>query len=297
MMSYPMVQTTPMNVAAMSIPEKLGESIRRSIPLLPDEAKALVMALLSPSSLETIAATTAIWIASHAIGIGELADLILLLGGFAMVGKSALEAGKALLVFATTASQAKSEGDLNVAAEAFAKAVILVGVTTVTAVLLRKSAGPNKSVPKPNRAAIEEGTLYERTVPKLNLKVLKQLVIDGWKQPGKWPVKVFKLRPGQKVGDLLEVKGYVTTENAVAGAGLRELERRLGFASGYLGDSAVVVRLGRLPDSAEFDLRFYNNVNGGGVLPPNPTYPIGPGYPQWELNSQVPGTIVKIVDH
>ena len=230
MSAYPTVQNMPMNVAAMSIPAKLGESIRRSVPLLPEEAKSLVMVLLSPSSLEKMAATTAIWIGSHAIGVGELADLILLLGGFAMVGKSALDAGKSLLAFATIASEAKSEHDLNVAAEYFAKAVILVGVTTITALLLRKAAGPRKSVPKPNAAAAEEGTLYERTVPTLNLGVLKQLVIDAWKQPGKWPVKVFKLRPDQQLGTLVDVGGYVTTENAVAGAGLRELERRLGFA-------------------------------------------------------------------
>ena len=97
------------------------------------------------------------------------------------------------------------------------------------------------------------------------------------------------------MGDVVEASGYITTEQSVAGASLRELERRLGFARGYLGDSAAIVRLERLPEPAEFDLRFYNNIHGGGVSPPNPNYPLGPGYPQWQLLRGIRARIVRVV--
>ena len=281
------------DVAHMSVPQKIRESIVRAVPLLPKEAQSFATALVSPEALETIAKTVAFWIGAHLVGVGEAADLILLLAGYVMVGKSALEASKALLAFGITAAKANSSKELDTAAEYFAKAVILAGIATVSAFLLRRASGSAK--PAKLAGPVEEGTLYARTAPKLNLQIIKQLVIDAWKQPGKWPVKVFKLRGGQQVGEAVAVRGYITTERAVAGVGLRELERRLGLASGSLGDGAAIVRLDRLPNPGEFELRFYNNVHGGGVRPPSPSYPPGPGYPQWELTIDVMATITRIV--
>lgn len=293
----PLGPAPALDVASMGLAAKLAEAVRRSIPLLPDDAKEMALALVSPDGLKLMAGTTAFWIASHAFGIGEAADLILLLAGVAMLGKAAVDAAKILYAFATTASGAASEADLDLAANYFAKAVVLIGITTVSALLLRRAAGPK--LPKPAAAAalapVTDGTLYARTATTLNIAVIKNLVVEAWSNPGKWPVKVFKIRPGQSVGAAVDAQGYITTENAVAGAGLRELERRLGFESGYLGDAAAVVRLKRLPNPGEFELRFYNNVHGGGVGPANARYPLGPGYPQWELTSQVPATIVKII--
>jgi hypothetical protein len=139
-------------------------------------------------------------------------------------------------------------------------------------------------------------TPYAQAVRTLDFRVIKKIVIETtWPQPRQWPVKVFKLRAGQKVGDSVEVDGFITTEQSAAGASLRELERRMGFASGYLGDSAAICRLDRLPLALEFDLRFYNNIHGGGVKPPDPQFPLGSGYPQWELLRKIPAHITQII--
>ena len=207
-----------MDVAKMGLNQKISESIRTSLPVLPLKAKAVTLAMISPEALAAIAATTTLWLGSHFLGVGVIADLILLLGGYVMVGKTAWDASGALLHFALTVTKAKTDNDLNVAADYFVQAVLLAGATAVSALLLGRGRGKMKPA-SPVAAAAEEGTLYSRTVARLNLQVIRQLVIDGWKQPGKWPVKVFKIQAGQKIGDAVQVGGYITTENAVAGAG------------------------------------------------------------------------------
>ena len=289
-----------LNVAAMSISARVEESLRRSMPMIPTAAQDLVRALISPKALTEIAATLAFWSSSHLIGIGELADLVLLLAGSVMLGKTALDAGKELLAFGSAVVQARVSEDLDRAARHFAKAVILAGVTTVSAILLRSAAAARTSegvAVKAEGAAVKvvDETPYTQAVKVLDLKVIKKIVIEIWPQPRKWPVKVFALRPDQRLGDALDVEGFITTEQSIAGASLRELERRMGFAPGYLGSSAAICRLDRLPMAPEFDLRFYNNIHGGGVKPPDPRYPLGPGYPQWELLRKISAHITKII--
>jgi len=289
-----------LNVSAMSTTAKIEESLRRSIPLLPAGARDLVLAMISPESLKAMAATFAVLGVAQFFGVGEVADLVILLAGAAIVGKTAVDAAKELIDYATGIVDARSSADLDTAAQHFAKAVMLVGVATVSALLLRKAGAARAS----QGAVAEEGTgaaaaaretPYARATKGLDLNVIKKLVVDAWKEPRKWPVKVFKLGPGQRIGDAVQVDGYITTEQSVAGASLRELERRMGLAPGYLGDGAAVVRLDRLPNPTEFDVRFYNNIDGGGVKPPNAGFPRGPGYPQWELLQKIPARIVQVV--
>lgn len=284
------------DVSGMSTTAKIEESLRRAMPLLPSEAQGLVLALISPESLATMAATIAVLGVAQFFGVGEVADLVVLLAGAVILGKTAVDAATELIEYATGVMAARSPADLDAAAQHFAKAVILVGITTVSALLLHKATSARVS----QGAIAEEGvgaaeTPYARATKSLDLNVIKKMVVEAWKEPRKWPVKVFKLRPGQRLGDAVQVEGYITTEQSVAGASLRELERRMGFAPGYLGDGAAIVRLDRLPNSSEFDVRFYNNIDGGGVKPANPQWPRGPGYPQWELLQQVPARIIRLV--
>lgn len=48
---------TAAEIAAMSTADKIGNAMRRSIPHLPDSAKAVVESMVSPGSLTLIAAT------------------------------------------------------------------------------------------------------------------------------------------------------------------------------------------------------------------------------------------------
>jgi len=130
------------DVYAMSAEEKIGEAMRRSLPLLPAEAQEQVKAMLTPTSLAIVAGTLVVWAGSHFFGVGEIVDVILLVVGVAFIGLGVFSGAGELYDFATTAINAKNDAELDKAARHFAKAVNILGITVISAILLKKSANP-----------------------------------------------------------------------------------------------------------------------------------------------------------
>ena len=116
--------------------ERVGEAMRRSLPYLPGEARATVEAMLSPESLAIIAVTLGIWAGSHFFGVGEVVDVILGVVGVVTLGWSVFEGAGELYKFAKTALNATTDEDLETAGKHFARAITILGISTVQAVLL-----------------------------------------------------------------------------------------------------------------------------------------------------------------
>ena len=114
--------------------------MERSLPYLPCEARQTVQATLAPTSLVIIAASVVAWAGSHLIGVGEFVDVILLVVGAVTLGFSVFEGAHELLSFANGALRAHSEADLDRAGRHFARAVTILGIAVVQAVLLRGGA-------------------------------------------------------------------------------------------------------------------------------------------------------------
>jgi len=127
-----------MDITTMDLPARLEASIIKAARLLPEDIGKQLLALTSPAALATMAATVVLWAGSHFIGIGEIADIILLVVGWAAVGGVAVEAGSKLCDFATKTYNAHDEADLDAAASDLAQAITLIGVNTVMALLLKK---------------------------------------------------------------------------------------------------------------------------------------------------------------
>jgi hypothetical protein len=144
------------DVSRMAAQDKIEEAMRRSLPHLGPDAREQVMAMLSPASLAMISATLVVWAGSHAFGVGEIVDIILLVVGFSLLGLSALEGAKELLAFAETAIDATTDNQLETAAGHFARAIVILGISTISAILLRRGAsavirrGPPVVRPMPN---------------------------------------------------------------------------------------------------------------------------------------------------
>jgi len=145
------------NVALMRNEGKLAEAMRRSLPLLPAEARNQVLALLEPSSIAIISATLLIWAGSHFFGVGEIVDVLLLGVGFSLLGMAVFTGAEELYAFANTAINARSEADLDKAARHFAQAVSILGISVISTLLLRKSA----------RAAASRGRPRVRPLPNV----------------------------------------------------------------------------------------------------------------------------------
>lgn len=74
--------------------------------------------------------------------------------GFTLLGMSAYEGAKELVAFARAALGATSEAALDEAAEHFARAVVILGISTISAILLRKSASRVIKRPPPRVQAM-----------------------------------------------------------------------------------------------------------------------------------------------
>lgn len=123
--------------ASLSSVEKIGEAMRRSLPHLPAEARAVVASMLDPRLLPIIGAAIIAWAVSHLVGVGEFVDVVMLSVGAIALGFSVFEGSREMLDFARGAVNARVDRDLDRAAEYFARAITILGISTVQAVLLR----------------------------------------------------------------------------------------------------------------------------------------------------------------
>ena len=130
-----------MDVANMSLQDRLGEAVSRSGRHMPAELAREVAAIFTPMNIAIMAGTLVVWAGSHFAGVGFLADIILLCLGVVFLGWTAVELAGVLYEFATVLADAKTEADLERAGVLFAQAVLLAGVGAVSAVLLRGGAG------------------------------------------------------------------------------------------------------------------------------------------------------------
>jgi hypothetical protein len=128
-------------ILQMSSADKIGEAIKRSMPLVPSDAREVLLTLIQPQTLGIIAVTLVAWAGSHFFGVGELVDIILLTVGVFALGFSVFEGAKELFEFSHGAIDAKTDSDLENAAKHFAKAVVILGISTIQAILLRGQAG------------------------------------------------------------------------------------------------------------------------------------------------------------
>jgi len=124
----------------MQIVERATETIVRSKRYLPAALAGQLDAFLTHENLEILAGTIAIWAGAHFFGVGEIADVALLLVGAFTLGWSVTRVASDLIDFGTGVVRARSDQDLDRAAASFASAVVAAGVTVVFAILLRRSA-------------------------------------------------------------------------------------------------------------------------------------------------------------
>jgi hypothetical protein len=128
--------------------EKVKEALRRTLPLLPAEAQEAFMALLSPEALAITLTVLTVWAVSHFFGVGEVADVILLVAGGAFLGVAAIDIGEHLVSFADKSMNAKSSEDLDAAAHHLSEAIAKGGVQLVMFLLVKGS--PKVFKQKPN---------------------------------------------------------------------------------------------------------------------------------------------------
>ncbi len=128
---------TTADISGFSAAERIGSALQRSLPLLGPEAAREIEKLVEPKTLAIVAGVLVAWVVSHLVGVGEIVDAILVGAGIVTIGLSVFEGLDELYEFAKLALNASSSQDLDRSAQHFARAIAILGVQAVLAVLLK----------------------------------------------------------------------------------------------------------------------------------------------------------------
>jgi hypothetical protein len=119
--------------------DRIGEMLRRSLALMSPAARASLSLLIEPTNLAIVAGVLMAWIASHAVGIGEIIDLILAAVSVVAIGMAVFDGIDRLIEAVRIALSATTDENLNLVAWHFAQAVSVLGIQTILALLLRSA--------------------------------------------------------------------------------------------------------------------------------------------------------------
>ena len=125
------------NVAAWPLRRRLQETLSRTLPKLGPEARVQLEAVINLTALGIMVGVIVAWLVSHAYGLGEIIDIVLLVVGVAAIGLSVFVGLDHLFRFASVVYEAKAERDLDAAAEELPQAISILGIQVVLAILFR----------------------------------------------------------------------------------------------------------------------------------------------------------------
>ncbi len=128
------------SVVGWPLKEKLTVALQRTAPLLPASMREQFLALLSPANLAITVGVLAVWVGSHAFGVGEVVDAVLAVVGGVMMGMSIVGVVRDIRKFAVLAGSAKTQRDLDLAAAHLADAIAVIGVNVFAVVVTEGAA-------------------------------------------------------------------------------------------------------------------------------------------------------------
>jgi hypothetical protein len=123
------------SVRSWSTATKIEAAVRRALPRLPGDAAAKLMELISPASLAMLAVALTLWAGAHAFGVGEAIDVFLFVTGCIFIGLEAFDAIKHIVLFVQLSVGATSDQDLDAAGAHLARAIAIIGVDAVIALI------------------------------------------------------------------------------------------------------------------------------------------------------------------
>jgi hypothetical protein len=124
-------------VAAMPLKERFCEVLERTGPLLKPEIQEEFAALLSPWNLVIMAGTMAVWGVSHYFGVGFVVDGLLVIAGVLFLGVQVIWAASDFYWAIKLTADAKTDTDLDAAAQRLANFVAVVGVAVFSALVMK----------------------------------------------------------------------------------------------------------------------------------------------------------------
>jgi hypothetical protein len=126
-------------VANWQFETRLERMLTLALPKLGPEAGHQLKQMISPQSLAIMAGVLISWVVSHGFGVGEIIDVVILTVGVFAIGMAIFSGLDHLYNSVSGTYKATTERDLEKAADEFAKAISILGVQAVLAILFRKT--------------------------------------------------------------------------------------------------------------------------------------------------------------
>ena len=117
--------------------DRLGQVMDRTAAKVGPEVASQLRALMTPQALEIMAAVLVAWVLGHAFAIGEIIGLIIGVVGWIAIGSAIFAGLDEVFECGKTAYYARTDADLDAAAGHLAKAIGILGVQAVLAILFR----------------------------------------------------------------------------------------------------------------------------------------------------------------
>jgi hypothetical protein len=143
------------DVRLMSLDDRFMEVVKRLSKFLPAAAAAEIEGLFSTGTMAMLIGTLVLWAGAHYIGVGEAIDVLLVAVGFAFLGLQIFDVAKYLVKCILQTIGAKTEADLDAAAELLAKVIAIIGITALLT-LVTKTVGKKFSRSPAKNVAAEE---------------------------------------------------------------------------------------------------------------------------------------------
>jgi len=172
------------DILEWTLEDKFAATLRRATYKLRGSLRQEFEALLSAKSIGAVAGSCVLWAGSHAFGVGEIIDIVLLIGGLLSLGAAVFEIADDLRAFLILTSTATENKDLDDAASHLARALAIMEVAAFTAVIARvarckvvRGRGPETlKVPAPAtpKSSTAQSLSVSKTLPKKDIFILDQ---------------------------------------------------------------------------------------------------------------------------
>ncbi len=170
--------------------KKFTDVLHRTAPKLPANMRHEFLGLLSPTNIGIMATCLVAWAGSHAFGVGEAIDVVLVGLGILFVGMAVIDVAKEVGDCVIETIGATEEKDLEAAASHLARAIAIIGVLAFIALfskvargLGRKRVGGGEAPAKPPtsepRTRVVEPNENVKPTPKQTAATEKPKAKDG----------------------------------------------------------------------------------------------------------------------
>ena len=166
-------QSQTLIVANLSATDKLGEAMKRAAMKLPKAVGVQLLAMVNPTSLTIMVGVLGAYAASHAVGVGVIADAVMAVGAGATIGWQAVSAGKDLWGFAQFIN-ATTEEDLDKAGQHLASFISTVGIDIVIGILTKKATGKIGKNVNSNSRSVTDGVRNTEPLTTAQIDEIKQ---------------------------------------------------------------------------------------------------------------------------